>query len=232
MLVRDKLSGVAAILYQHILKSQVQLLALSPDEKLSVFVRSKGNTWGRWPFEIGLPGQLLQPLSQSHLGFLRSSLSLELFSPCSPTGPWTPRSPVKPGMPSMPGRPMGPGGAWMASAIGVWPGAPCGPEKPVGRCGEWKCQMEAKEAARVGPWKPSFLPHNCQLFALLVCPHSPHWILPGQLSACLTQHPLCQSISPLDWYLLEGGSWVVFILSSQGPTQGLVYSRQVKKCLL
>lgn len=138
---------------------------------------------------------------------------------------------MKPGMPSMPGRPMGPGGAWMASAIGVWPAAPRGPEKPVGRWGKWRCQVEAKEAARAGPWKSSFLPHNCQLSALPVCPHSPQWILPGWLSPRFTQCPFYPSISPLDWHLLEGRSWVV-LLSSQGPAQSLVRSRQVWKCLL
>lgn len=59
-------------------------------------------------------------------------------------------------MPSMPGRPMGPGGAWMASAMGVCPGAPRGPDKPVGRWKKWKCQAEAEEVAREGPWRFSW----------------------------------------------------------------------------
>lgn len=67
----------------------------------------------------------------------------------------------------MPGIPMGPGGAWMASAIGVWPGAPWGPEKPMGRWEEWKCQVEAEEAAFL-------LPQNHQLSALPLCPHNLH----------------------------------------------------------
>lgn len=61
--------------------------------------------------------------------------------------------------------------------------------------GVWKCQANAKEAARVGAWKPSFLPHNHQLSSLPLCPHSPHWILPNVLVTHLPAQWIGSSLS-------------------------------------
>lgn len=70
---------------------------------------------------------------------------------------------------------------------------------------------------------------NHQLSVLLVCPPVQP---PGWLSPSFTQCRLYPSISAVDWWLLEGRDWVIFILSPQGPAHGLVCYKQVRKCLL